>query len=316
MKTGLSAAGRAARAKEKPQYRKDETLWCYLMIAMQIIGFLALTAYPIYWAARFAWYYYDGVASHMRFVGWENFATLFTRDSVYWKTWLVTFKFAAIKLPIELPFAMAVALILNKKIKGSNLFRALFYMPHIISVAIVGLIFTNMFDYFGVINAFLTTWGATAQGVGWFSSPNLALFVLAVASSWSTFGVNMIYFLAALQNVPEELYESAKLDGASRFVTFFKITLPMMAPVLQTVLLLAINGTLHANELVLVTTGGAPGGETFTVMSYIVSKFVPGFAQGSVNIGYGCATALVTSVFFCVIALCYSKLSKKMSSIY
>ena len=291
-------------------------LQCYLMIATQIIGFLVFTLYPLLWAARYAWFYYDGVPSNTHFTAFENFLTIFTRDAMYWKTWLTTFLYAFIKLPIELPLAMILALLLNKKIKGAGIFRALFYLPHIVSVAIVGLIFTNMFDFFGAINGILMKFGIISQGINWFDNKITALIVVAIASSWSTFGINMIYFLGALQTIPADLYEVADIEGMSKFKQFFNITLPMIAPVAQTVLLLAINGTLHANELILVMTGGAPGGETFTVMSYIVKKFVPGFAESQVNIGYGCALAIVTSIIMCVVAGIYTKLSKKMSEIY
>lgn len=296
--------------------KKKEALQCYLMISTQIIGFLVLTVYPMIWAARYAWFYYDGVPSNTHFVAFENFITIFTKDAMYWKTWVTTFLYAVIKLPIELPLAMLLAILLNRKLKGTSAFRALFFLPHIISVAIVGLIFTNMFDFFGTINGILLKFGFITEGINWFDNKVTALLVIALASSWSTFGINMIYFLGALQTIPEDLYEVAELEGMSKFKQFFKITLPMIAPVAQTVLLLAINGTLHANELILVMTGGAPGGSTFTVMSYIVKKFVPGFAETQVNIGYGCALAIVTSIIMCIVAGLYSKLSKKMSEVY
>lgn len=119
-----------------------------------------------------------------------------------------------------------------------------------------------------------------------------------------------------MQNVPEDVYESAYLDGASPWTVMWKITLPLIAPVAQTILLLAINGTLHTGEYILVTTNGAPGGGTYTVMSYVVGKFVPGFAGTGVNIGYGCAISLVTSAIMGIIAFGYLKLSKKMSEMY
>ena len=90
------------------------------------------------------------------------------------------------------------------------------------------------------------------------------------------FGINVIYFIAALNNVPEECYEAAKIDGATKWQTFKSIQLPLMAPVMQTILLLSINGTLHVGEYVYVMTGGAPGGTTHTVMSYLLSKYTPG----------------------------------------
>ena len=300
------------------KYKRKTAVQCYIMIASQIIGFLVFTLYPLLWAARYGFYYYDGIPSNTRFVGLENFISVFTKDAMYWKTWGTTFIYALMKLPMELPLAMFIALLLNRKLKGATTFRALFFMPNIISVAVVGLVFTNMFGFFGVINGLLEKYRLAAEGVPWLDNKWTAIFVLTLASAWSTFGINMIYFLGALQTIPQDLYEVAYLEGMSRPKQFFKITLPMIAPVAQTVLLLAINGTLHANELILIMTGGAPGGETFTVMSYIVKKFVPGFAETgtAVNIGYGCALAIITSVIMCLVAVIYSKLSKKMSEIY
>lgn len=291
-------------------------LQCYAMISVQLVGFLVITIYPILWAARFAWYNYDGVLSNTRFVGWDNFLKIFTQDSTYWKTWLTTLKFALFKLPVELPLAMFLAVILNKKLKGRGLFRAVFYLPNVVAVAIIGLIFSNMFDYFGIINAWLLKMGIISERIDWFANTNTAMFVLVSGAVWNTFGLNILYFISAMQNIPEELYESARVDGASRAVTFFKITLPLMGPVLQTILLLSLIGTLHTNDYILVMTNGAPRGETFTVMSYIVSRFVPGFADSAANIGYGCALSLVTTVIMAAIALIYKKISAKLSDMY
>lgn len=300
----------------KNKYDTKHVIECYAMIFLQIVGFFLITLYPIVWAIKQSFYYYNGVISATRFVGFDNFITLFTKDSEYWRTWLTTFEFAIMKLPIELPFAMIIALLLNRKIKGKGILRTIFFMPSIVGVAVVGLIFFNMFDYFGYINAFLVKHNILSLGVEWFSHKWTALTVLVLGSVWCTFGTNVLYFLAALQNVPEELHEAAIIDGISKPREFFSITLPMMAPVLQTVLLLSINGTLHTNEYILVMTGGGPSGTTHTVMSYIVGKFVPGFAGGGVNIGYGCAVSFVTSVFMAIIALVYMKLSSKMSDMY
>lgn len=220
--------------KNKTMKQKQE-LECYAMISLHILGFIALTLYPIAWAARLAWYYYDGTLSNMRFVGWQNFVSLFTVDSAYWKTWITTFQFALCKLPIELPLAMLLALLLNARLKGRGFFRAMFYLPNMIGVAIIGLIFTSLFDYFGLVNAWLMKLGIIAEGIDWFSQKWTAMAILVLGSVWNTVGMNILYFLAALQNVPQELYESAYLEGATRPQAFFKITLPLMGPVLQVV---------------------------------------------------------------------------------
>lgn len=295
---------------------KEKIISCYLILSIPIIGFLVFTLYPNLWAASKSFFYYTGTPSQTRFIGFENYARIFSSDKTYWKTWVNTFMFAIGKLPIELPLAMLIAVCLRGKLKGAGFYRTMYYLPCVISVAIVGLVFTNLFDYFGFINAWLIKLGFIQEPIEWFANYGTALFALVIGAVWNTFGTNVLYFLAAMSNVPEELYESAKLDGASGWTTFWKITLPMMSPVLQTILLLSINGTIHTSDYILVTTNGAPHGSTYTVMSYIVSKFVPGFAEASVNIGYGCAISIVTSILMIIVALVYSKLSKKMQNIY
>lgn len=291
---------------------KENASW-YILILVPLLGLLLFTLYPIIWAVGKAWFYYDGSKAMMKYVGFDNFKTLF-QDSAYWNSWLVTLKFALIKIPIELPLALFVANLLNKGVKGTGIFRAVYYVPAILSMAVIGVTFSGMFDYFGFINGCLKSIGLEA--VDWFAHETSAFVVLALASVWNTVGINIMYFLAALKGIPEELYESARLDGASKVTTFFRITLPMIGPVFSTVLLLSINGTLQVNELILVTTNGAPAGKTYSVMAYMLTKFVPGFSTASVNIGYGCATAIVSSLFFIAIAIIYNRLSKKLSNIY
>mgnify|MGYP004509920703 FL=1 len=298
--------------------RKLNNTWqCYLMISTQIIGLLVFTLYPMAWAVKKAFYYYTGVPSETTYTGLVNFMDLI-KDVTYWKTWVTTIQFTFIKLAIEFPLAMVFALILNTSIRGKGVFRAVFYLPNIVSVAIIGLIFGNMFDYFGFVNAIFMKIGIIKEEVYWLGSFWNSLSVLITGSVWTGFGINTLYFLAALSNIPKELYECAYLEGADKFTVFRKITLPLMGPVLQTIILLGINGTLQISDYVIVTTNGAPGGRTLSVMAYQIRKFVPGFMDSSVatNLGYGCAMSIITSMLMCVIALIYNKMSEKLNDIY
>lgn len=315
MKNTLSVGQKSQSSLKRKNKMKEYAVW-YAMIAIPLIGFFVFSLYPILWSVQKAWYFYDGSKATLRFVGWENFITLFTQDSTYWTAWLTTIKFALLKIPVEMSIAMVLALILHKNLKGKGFFRSIYYMPNVISVAIIGVVFANMFDYFGFINGVLMKFGIITENINWFENAGTAMFVLVAASVWNTFGVNVMYLLAALSNIPNELYESASLDGASKLRTFFSITLPMMGPVLQTILLLSINGTLLTNDLILVTTGGAPAGKTYSIAAYVTSKFIPGFAEGVVNIGYGAASAVVMGILMAVIAGIYSSLSKKLNNIY
>ena len=285
------------------------------MLSPQIIGFLLFSIYPLIWAIRLSWYFYNGIARQTRFVGWDNFIKLLS-DKSYWQSLLTTFLFFLMKLPIELPLALFLAILLSKKLKAMGFYRTMYYMPHVISIAITALVFSNMFSYFGFINSWLQKLKVTNIPVEWFGTKFRSMFVLVIADIWRTFGVNVMYFMAAIQNVSEDVYEAAKIDGAGKFTTFFRITLPLIAPVTYVILMMSIIGTLGTNEIVLVLTKGAPGGSTHTVKSYIFSHYAPGMAEASINIGYGCAMSLVTGLILASITMTYMKLSEKMKNVY
>lgn len=292
-------------------YKKTEARWCYIMLLLPMIGFIVFSVYPILWTMRWSFYSYTGVDKDAVFIGARNFVTLF-KDSTYWESWLTTLQFTIMKVPLEMVLALGLAMLLMKKgLKGVGIFRAVYYLPNVLGAAVVGVILTNMFTYFGVINDILVEIGLISSPIDWYSSKSLAMIMLVIGSIWNSFGVNVMYFMSALANVPQELYECAAIDGASTWVKFTRITLPIIAPVFSTVLLLAVLGTLSTNEYILAFSGGAPGGSTNTVMSYMTQQFVPGFSgAGVIQIGYGCAMGLVTTIIFVFVGLLHNKISK------
>lgn len=286
------------------------------MLLPEIIGLFVFTLYPIIWAVHKSFFHYTGVASESYFVKLDNFKTIFTGSSAYWTALGNSFLFTVGKLPFEIPLALLLALIVSKGMRGFKNARVLLYLPNVISVAVVGLIFSNMFSYFGYINTLLEKTGLIAQSIDFFGTKITAMAVVIIASVWQTFGINTIYFLAAIQNIPSDVYESAKLDGAGSFTTFFRITLPLISPVFATILLLAINGSLQTGDIILNLTNGAPGGQTEVVMTLLLKSMVPGFAEKSANVGYGCAMAMVNAVVFSMVGFIYLKLSKKVVHYY
>ena len=304
-------AKKPKKSKYTKSYLADERA-CYTMILPQIIGFCVFTIIPLGWAIAHAWTYYDMIST--RFVGFDNFKILFT-DVMYWKALWNTILYGIMKIPVEIPIALVLAVLLHSKIKGKGFYRAIFYLPHIISIALIALTFSNMFTHFGVVNAFLTNLNLIDVPIDWFNSKYLAMGIIVLADIWASFGVNVLYFIAALANVSDEVYESARLDGATNVQSFFKITLPMIAPTFQIILMLSIIGTLQINEMVVVMTNGAPGGTTNSVLSYIFQNYAPGMATGSVNVGYGCCMALITGIILAMITGTYMKLSSKVKDI-
>lgn len=300
----------------KKKKKHTSTIQSYLMLLPQLIGFFVFGIYPILWVFRLAWFEYNGV-SEARFVLFDNFIRLFTRDGAYWASLVNTLILSFGKLIIEIPLALILAVVLNHKLKGRHFFRTMFYMPNVISVAIIGLVFSFLFSTFeGIVNNTLLNFDLIARPVNWFGYKWTAMFVIAFASIWQNFGVNMLFFLAGLQNIPTELYEAASIDGASKFQQFRKVTLPLLAPTLQIVLMLAILGSIKVTDLVLVLTNGMPAGQTEVVMTYIFKRFFSYNGTSIPDIGYASAMGMITAIILAIITGIYLKITKKMNKIY
>ena len=288
-----------------------------LMITPMTIGFLLFSVYPIIWVLRWSFFKYNGYSEPV-FVGLGNFIRVFSRDPAYWNSLKNTFLIAGMKMIFEIPLALVLAVLLNNKIKGSSFFRVVFFLPSVFSIAVVGLIFSILFGaYNGIVNAILKNIGLITQNISWFSDKGHAMFVIILVSLWTTFGLNMIYFLMGLQNISKSLYECASIDGANEVQQYFYITMPLEAPILQLVLMLSVLGTMKMTDLILVLTNGAPGGSTEVVMTYIFKYF---FSYGEsaameVQFGYASSMAVVTAVILGIVTLIYLKVSKKMQEV-
>ncbi|RED77589.1 carbohydrate ABC transporter permease [Cohnella phaseoli] len=312
---GLSAGTNRNRRSRASQMTRI-AVQSYLMLSPQLLGFLVFTIYPVFWVLRWAWYDYDSVQA--TFIGFGNFERIFMRDERYWQSLLNTVVLAFGKLTVEIPLALLLAVLLNGKVRGRNLFRTVFFMPNIVSVAVIGLLFYFLFATFeGIVNNVLLDLRAISESVNWFGGKWTSMFVIATASVWENFGINMLFFLAGLQSVPKDLYEAAEIDGASRVQQFTRITLPMLAPVIQVVLMLAIIGSLKVTDLVLVLTNGQPGGSTEVVMTYIFKYFFRyGEGPEALQIGYAASMGLVTAVLIGLITAAYFWMTRRMSKIY
>ncbi len=297
-------------SRQKRRSSLSNETQAYLMLSTQMIGFILFSVYPILWIFRYAWYDYDGVTAAVN--GFENFIRLFTRDPYFWRSLANTFILSFGKLAIEIPLALSLAVILNSKLKGKGFFRTMFYMPNVVSVAIVGLIFSFMFDPFqGIVNNMIFKIAPTAQSINWFGGKWTAMIVIGIASIWQNFGVNMLFFLSGLQNIPEELYECAMIDGAGNLKQFTGITIPMLAPTMKIIVMLALIGSLKVTDLVLVLTNGGPAGQTEVVMTYIFKHFFNyGGSTVSAQIGYASAMGMVTAIILAIVSFIYLRVTR------
>lgn len=297
--------------------KKAENRCGFYMVLVPLIGFVFFTVYPMLWVLVTSFFDYDMIT--YEFCGVENYLRVFN-DPGYWQSVWFTIKIVLLTNIIQIPLALFVAILLNsKKVVGKTLFRTVFYMPNIISIAIVGLIFSFLFSsYDGIVNNILEVVGLIDKPISWFSTTNGSTFVVVIVSIWGGMGVNMLFFLSGLAGIPQELYEAAEIDGASKWQIFRNIIWPMLMPMLQIILMLSITSGLKSSDLILTLTNGAPGGTTEVVMTYLLKKFIPYDSMEFVpQLGYASSLGIVTSVIIGIITLVYFRTTKKMGeSIY
>ena len=302
--------------KLKPQKKLNtlQTIQSYLMIAGSVLGMIIFVVIPLLWVCRYCLYSYKGYGT-MTFVGLDQFKRVFTDSPNFWLSVANTFIFAICKLLVEIPLALVLAFFLTKKIRAVTFWRSVYFMPSMVSVAIIGVIFNYLFSHHrGIINEFLRAFGH--EGVEWFSHRWSALIVIMIASIWQNFGINMLFFMTGLQSISAEMYEASEIDGASNTRQFFSITIPLLGPVMQMVVMNAILGSLKVTDLVLTLTNGGPYKQTEVMMTYIYKEFFGDQGFTGKNWGYAAALTVVTAGILAIVTMIYLRLTKKSDEVY
>ncbi|KQX49216.1 carbohydrate ABC transporter permease [Paenibacillus sp. Root444D2] len=294
--------------------RKRITLFnSYVFIFPSLFLTLVLGIYPIAWALRYMFYDYQGYGQE-KFIGLDNFSRLL-RDQEFWHSVYNTFIYASGKIIIVLPISLLLAVILNRGLKAKGLLRAIYFMPTIISTSVMSIVFFTIFNsYNGLLNQFLIKYGLISKAIEWLG-PNYAMLTIIITAIWGAIGNYMLLFIAGLQGIPEDLYESASIDGANSAHKFWYITIPMLGPVLQMIIMLAIITALKGYESIMVLTEGGPFGKTDVMYLYVYKLFFPVSASASTvqQIGYGSAVGFVTALIVGLITVLYFYMSKRLN---
>lgn len=272
--------------------------WGVLFICPWIIGFLSLQLYPLLQSLFFSFTDFS-ILSDGKWIGIQNYVDLFKKDRYFWKSFGLTVKYALMTVPMKLVFALFIAMLLNMKIKGINFFRTVYYLPSIMGGSVaVSILWKFMFMKEGIINNVLAKVGIPA--VNWLGMPGTALVTISLLVVWQ-FGSSMVLFLAGLKNVPQDLYEAASVDGASKVRQFFSITLPMISPIIFFNFMMQTINALQEFTAVSVITNGGPNHGT-----YLMGLKIYEDAFSSLKMGYASATSwilflvvlVVTSLLF------------------
>jgi raffinose/stachyose/melibiose transport system permease protein len=312
--TTLDTPGKPANGLNR-RIRKNKE--AYLMILPNLIIFAALTVYPIIWALHFMLFSYDGIHPPV-YIGLENFVRLFTRDALFWKSVLNTLVYMIGKLLFTLPPAFILAVILNKRFRGSALLQGIIFSPTVMSAAVMALMFYLLFNvYNGQVNQYLLKLGMVKQPLNWLGK-DLAMLTCIIVGAWGGIGNYMVYFLAGLQSIPKEIYESADLDGVTGMQRMWYITIPMLGPIFQIILMLAIIIAFQDMQSIMVLTEGGPFGVTQVMFLYIYQLFFPISVSSSVNpeFGYGAAVSVVAAAIIGLVTYIYLFFSKKLNEVY
>lgn len=280
----------------------------FLMLLPMLILFVLFCVYPLIDSIYLSFTKYNGFTKPA-WIGLENYVRLI-KDQSWWNAVLNTFQFTLMAYVIQIPLSLLLAVIVNGKIKGKNFFRTIIFLPNITSTAIIGIIFFFMFSsYNGIINGLLLNLGLIQKPVEWLGNVTSAKWVIILLNTWGQVGYLMVLFLAAIQKVPGELYESAKLDGASKWQQFSRITLPMLGQMFQVISMMCILNGFQLFDSVKVLTGGGPGNQTSVMALYIYNYF---FTSTGAQQGYASAVS-VCATFITALAgaLYYFVTSKK-----
>ncbi|MDQ0059065.1 carbohydrate ABC transporter permease [Paenibacillus harenae] len=274
------------RATRKTMQRQHN-LTAYGFLLPWLIGFFCLTLGPMLGSLYLSLTKYN-LLSAPKWVGLSNYVTIFTDDQTFTNSLWLTFKYVFMSVPLRLAFALLVAMALNKGIRALGIYRTIYYVPSLLGGSVaIAIVWRQIFDGSGLVNRFLGWFGI--EGPSWISHPDYIVYTIISLSIWQ-FGSAMVIFLAGLKQIPGDLYEAAQVDGAGKARSFFRITLPMLTPVIFFNLVMSIINSFQAFTPAFVI-GDGRGGPLDATMFYTLYLYMKGFSF--FEMGYASALAWI-----------------------
>lgn len=252
-----------------------------------LLIFTCFTIAPLIASFVYSLFNYDGIGT-MTFKGLGNYIRMFTKDQYMITAVKNSVLLVVGSLLIQLPISLLLALVLARGVKGEQFFRTVYFLPVVISSMVIGQLWTKMFNSdYGLLNNLIRHFGNPDYHYSWLSTPRTAFFSTMVPAIWQYIGYHMLIFYAGIKSISTDYYEAAQIDGASHLQTTFKITLPLLAPVIKTCMVFSITGSLRAFDLIYVMTGGGPNHASEVPATLMYNNL---FRRGLY--GYGSAQAM------------------------
>jgi raffinose/stachyose/melibiose transport system permease protein len=289
-----------------PRHVQD-LLTIFLFLLPSFILFLLFIIYPIFRASYFSLFNWNGLGPATDFVGLNNFKQILT-DQVFIKAITNCLLIVVLSLTIQLPLALMLAILVGRDLPGRAFFRAIFFLPYVISEVITAIIWLGLFSpdpERGFINALLVLIpGVEPQA--FLGDINQVMTCIFIVLTWKFFGFHMLLFMAGLQNIPKEFEEAAMIDGANRWQTIRNVTIPLLGSTIRTCVLLSVLGSLTQFNLIWIMTRGGP-----VNASEVMSTYMYRYAFIRFQLGYGSAVALVMLAICLVFSILYLRLARQ-----
>ncbi|MFK7691670.1 carbohydrate ABC transporter permease [Paenibacillus sp. HJGM_3] len=301
----------AAAAKKSGLFGKEKVqkrLFLALAVGPSFLGYLLFTLYPNILSVYYSMLEWNGI-SEAKFIGLDNFVYML-KDHFVWRALshnlilMLTIPFLTIYISIFLAY-----LLNNKGYFEAGIYKVLFFLPNVLAVVVVGLLWRFIYDgEYGLLNAFLKLVGIDNGNFYWLADQRTALAALLPVAIWGGVGFYVVVFMNAMKSIPSSLYESAILDGASHMIRLFKITMPLLNPIVKISALFLMLGAFKGFEIMLIMTNGGPAGATDVIGLYM---FNMAFGSDSHNYGYASAIGMFLFVIMVVAKLIIDKFSPK-----
>ncbi len=278
-----------------PSLKTREAFAAYLFLTPFLVFFLIFVVRAVIASVGYSFLDWRLLRPSTPYIGLENYTELFN-DSIWWQSLSNTIIFTVMTVVGTTIVSLAAALAVTQRIKGQNFFRVVLYIPQLMSVGAIGLIWAWLLStQFGVINYLLSFLGI--HPINWLGDPNLVLPALSLTTIWWTFGFPMLIFIAGLQGIPEQLYEAAHIDGANGWQVFRFITMPLLRPTLLFITVTGVIGNFQVfGQPYIITGGGGPGRSSWTVIIYLYNQ-----AWIAFRMGYGSAVAVAIALIMGIV---------------
>lgn len=296
---------RAERTANSPRGMRDR-LVIALFLLPALILFLLFVIYPIFRSAYYSTFDWKGLGPAVDYIGLKNYAKIFADKVFIQAIWNVVVIIVC-SLALQLPLAMMLAVMVGRELPGRTVFRAVFFLPYVLSevnTAIMWMLLYNPDPERGLLNGILVMLGLSP--INWLADMKVVLFAVFISLTWKYFGFHMLLFLTGLQNIPTEIEEAARMDGANIFQNFFQITLPLLSGTIKTSVYMSVLGSIQQFILVWIMTRGGPVNASETMATYMY-RF--GFVR--FQLGYGSAVAIIMFILCVIFSLVYQRLTSK-----